>query len=66
MFEAEIDFAAGDVLTRGQAATWVNRSQARRHQLMDGDKYPKSFVGSIDMFVGCGRMTSKPSIGISR
>jgi hypothetical protein len=28
--------------------------------LDDSDKYPKSFVEPIDMFVGCGRVTSKP------
>jgi hypothetical protein len=27
---------------------------------MDGDKYPKSFVEPIDMFVGCGRVTDNP------
>jgi len=31
MFEAEIDFAGGDVLTRVPSSNWVNRSQAPRH-----------------------------------
>jgi hypothetical protein len=55
MFEAEIDFAGGDVLTR------VPSSNLGK-QIMDGDKYPKSFVEPIDMFVGCGRVTSKPEV----
>jgi len=29
---------------------------------MDGDKYPKSFVEPIDMFVGCGGVTGKPEV----
>jgi hypothetical protein len=29
---------------------------------MDGDKYPKSFVEPIDMFVGCGRVTGKQEV----
>jgi len=56
MFEAEIDFAGGDVLTRVPSSN-LGKQITGATTLAHGDKYPKSFVEPNDMFVGCGRVT---------
>jgi hypothetical protein len=56
-FEAEIDFAGGDVLTRVPSSNLGKQITGATTLAHGCDKYPKSFVEPIDMFVGCGRVT---------
>jgi hypothetical protein len=63
-FEAEIDFAGGDVLTRVPSSNLGKQITGATTLAHGCDKYPKSFIELIDMFVGCGRVTSKPEVNL--